>query len=47
MTLSTDARIEPNSSNLHAGPDFAKAWSRQAAYAPVGRDAHADAEIDE
>jgi hypothetical protein len=29
----TDARAELNWSNLHAGPDFAKASSRQAAYA--------------
>jgi hypothetical protein len=31
-------------SNLHAGPDYAKASSRQAAYAAVRRDAHAEVE---
>jgi hypothetical protein len=40
----TDARAELNWSNLHAGPDFAKASSRQAAYAPLRRDAHAEVE---
>jgi len=38
----TDARAELNWSNLHAGPDFAEASSRQAAYAPVRRDAEVE-----
>jgi hypothetical protein len=38
------ARAELNWSNLHAGPDFAKASSWLAAFAPVRRDAHADVE---
>jgi hypothetical protein len=37
------ARAEFNCSNLDAGPDFAKASSRQAAHAPVRGDAHAEA----
>jgi len=42
---SADARADLDRSNLHAGPDFAKASSRQAAYAPVHRDVHAEVEI--
>ena len=37
-------RAELNWSNLHAGPDFAEASSRQAAYASMRRDAHAEVE---
>jgi hypothetical protein len=38
------ARAELNWSNLHAGPDFAEPSSRQAAYAPLRRDVHAEVE---